>query len=95
MIANTPRLFTPSKNSLDRYIFPPVCVNWSAKVMEFIPQEKLISVDRFQWLLKICLLSINLWSKKRAYVQELGFEQKRIELLETHRTLIIQITHYS
>lgn len=77
MIANMPRLFTPSKYSLDIYLFPPVCVNWSAKVMEFIPQEKFISVDRFQWLFKICLLSINLWSKKRAYAQELGFEKRK------------------
>lgn len=80
MIANTPRLFTPSKNSLDRYLFPPVCVNWSAKVIEFIPQEKFILLDRFQWLFKICLLRINLWSKKHACAQELGFEKKKINL---------------
>lgn len=34
--------------------------------------------------------------QKHAYAQELGFEKrKKIELLETHRTLIIQITHYT
>lgn len=50
--------------------------------MEFIPQEKFISLDRFQWLFKIRLLSTNCWSKKRAYAQELGFE-KKIKLVET------------
>lgn len=84
-----------SKNSLDRYLFPPVCVIWSAKVMKFIPQEKFILLDRFQWLFKICLLSINLWIKKHAYAQELGFEKKKIKLVETYRTLIIQRTHYT
>lgn len=80
MIANMLRLFTPSKYSLGRYIFPPVCVNWSAKVIEFIPQEKFILLDRFQWLFKIRLLSTNCWSKKRAYAQELGFEKKKLNL---------------
>lgn len=63
--------------------------------MEFIPQEKFILLDRFQWLFKIRLLSTNLWSKKRAYVQELGFQKKKIKLLETYRTLITQMTHYT
>lgn len=76
MIANMPRLFTPNKNSLDRYLFLAVCVNWSAKVMEFIPQEKFILLDRFQWLFKICLLRTNLWSKNMPMRRNLDFKKK-------------------
>lgn len=82
MIANTPRLFTPNKNSLDRYLFPPVCVICSAKVMEFILKEKFISLDRFQWLFKICLLRTNLWSKNMPMRRNLDLK-KKIKLVET------------
>lgn len=90
MIANMLRLFTPSKYSLDIYLFPPVCVSWSAMVMEIIPQEQFILLDRFQWLFKICLLRTNLWSKKHAFAHELGFEKKEKKL--TCRNL--QNSHY-
>lgn len=33
--------------------------------------------------------------QKHAYAQELGFEKKKIKLVETYRTLIIQITDYT
>lgn len=88
MIANMLRLFTPSKYSLDIYLFPPVCVNWSAKVMEFIPQEKFISVDRFQWLFKICLLSINFRAKNVPMRRNLDLKKKKL----TCRNL--QNSHY-
>lgn len=91
MIADTSRLFIPSKNSLDRYLFPPVCVNWSAKVMAFIPQEKLILLDRFQWLFKICLLRTNLWSKNMPMRRNLDLRKEK-KLTCIRRNL--QNSHY-